>query len=66
MSQTQLLRVHLDKGLTITPMEALSKWGCMRLAARVLDLKACGYPVSKVNHVNSRGKRYAIYWKTRT
>ncbi len=29
----------------ITPLEALTAIGCMRLAARVYDLRAEGYPI---------------------
>ena len=46
MSQTQRLRSFLDKGKPITATQALSELGIARLAARVYDLRASGYPVT--------------------
>ena len=38
-SQTQLIKNHLEQGLSITPLEALNKVGCFRLGARIWDIK---------------------------
>ena len=37
-SQCSAILEHLKKGLSITPLEALSLCGCFRLAARIHDL----------------------------
>ena len=38
-SQCSAILEHLKKGLSITPIEALSLCGCFRLAARIHDLR---------------------------
>ena len=32
---------------SITPLDALREFGCMRLASRVSDLKRKGYPITR-------------------
>ena len=44
-SQTDLILEWMLAGHTITPLEALQKFGCSRLASRVSDIKARGYLV---------------------
>jgi hypothetical protein len=39
MSQLEDIRQHLLSGKTLTPIEALNKYGCFRLGARVYDLR---------------------------
>lgn len=39
-SQKELIRKHLVRRRTITPRQALDLYGCMRLAARVGELRA--------------------------
>jgi hypothetical protein len=41
---TDILRILKLRG-TITPLEALDEVGCFRLAARISDLRAEGYPI---------------------
>ena len=43
MNQTEAILEYLQEGNPITPLEALREFGCMRLAARIADLKAKGY-----------------------
>ena len=38
-SQCSAILEHLKKGLSITPLEALTKFGCFRLSARIHDLR---------------------------
>ena len=64
MTQTELVRQHLESGKTLTPLEALNRYGCLRLAARIADLRREGYPVG--SRMARRGdKRFAEYWKVR-
>lgn len=44
---TQLNRIlaHLQEHETITPLEALSEYGCYRLGARIADLRNQGYDI---------------------
>ena len=46
---------YLRKYGSITPREALDSFGCMRLAARIHDLREEGYPiVSTTVHAENR------------
>lgn len=59
-TQTAQIRAHIVRHNSITPMEALRKYGCLRLAARIWELKESGFSVVKT--MVSRGsKRYARY-----
>jgi hypothetical protein len=44
----------------ITPLDAFIGCGCLRLAARVLDLRRDGYIVDR-KIINQRGKHFAAY-----
>jgi hypothetical protein len=59
-SQTEQIRAHLVSGRDITPLEALQRFGCLRLAARIADLRAQGIPVETVPDQET-GKRFARY-----
>lgn len=47
---------HLKKGLTITSLEALQMFGCMRLASRISDLRKRGenIVVNRVKTANGK------------
>lgn len=62
-SQVKKIKAHLDRGLTITPMEALQSYGCFRLAARIKELRDDGFPVTTVIVETDTGKRIAKYMK---
>lgn len=59
-TQTQQIRAHLLKHNSITPLEALRKFGVMRLAARIRDLRSDGFSVQSVR-VERGGKRFCKY-----
>lgn len=61
-TQNQMIASYLLKGRGITPLEALNKFGCFRLGARIADLKKMGLPIDS-NMVRDKvtGKRYAQY-----
>lgn len=44
-SQTDRILEYLLEGHSITPLEALEKFRCLRLGARIADIKAKGYLV---------------------
>ena len=44
-TQTQQIRAALESGESITPQDAWQKFGCMRLAARIKDLRDEGLPI---------------------
>lgn len=46
MTQCDRILRHLKDYGSITALEAVSEYGCMRLAARIADLKGRGYRIS--------------------
>jgi hypothetical protein len=62
-TQVRQIRQALDDGRKLTPLDAQRDFGCMRLAARIADLKAAGYPVERRMVDTYEGKRVAMYWK---
>jgi len=56
VSQKKEILNHLKQGNKITPIDALKKFGCFRLAARINDLKKEGHRI-----VNVGSKKYAEY-----
>ena len=65
MTQCDKILLHLQTIGSITPVEALDQYGCFRLAARVADLKAEGWPIASeiVQKKNRFGEvvRFAKY-----
>ena len=60
MTQTDLIRQHLESGAEITPLEALDRFGCLRLAARISDLRRDGLEIESTTG-EANGKRFARY-----
>lgn len=60
MTQKQAILTHLQTVGAITPLEALQRYGCFRLGARIADLKADGVAI-KTQMVKENGKRFAKY-----
>jgi ribosomal protein S8 len=52
---------HLQTKGFITPLEALKKFGCFRLAARIFDLRDKGFIIETKIVEEKGGKRYAKY-----
>ena len=59
-SQTAAIREHLQSGKTLTPIQALAKYGCFRLAARIHDLKREGLEII-TTEVPAKGHSFAKY-----
>jgi len=59
-SQLSRIKDHLLKGYGISPLFALNRFGCFRLAPRILDLKNEGM-VIETEMVQYDGKRFARY-----
>jgi hypothetical protein len=60
MSQAKEILQYLKQGRSLTPADALHKFGCFRLAARVDDLRKAGHDVKTVI-IEVNGKRFAEY-----
>lgn len=59
MSQKDRILSYL-KRRPLTPIQALEKFGCFRLAARIEELRSEGYQI-KTERVERGEKRYARY-----
>lgn len=51
---------HLQRGLFISPLEALKQFDCMRLGARIHELRRMGHPIER-KIVRVGRKRFAEY-----
>jgi biotin operon repressor len=60
MTQKEMIRAHLLQGKSITPFDALTDYGCFRLAARIEQLRKEGLQV-KTESETRNGKSYARY-----
>lgn len=59
--QIDMIRKHLEDGKSITPMQALELYGCMRLGARIADIRMRFGLRIKSELKYDNGKRYAEY-----
>lgn len=57
--ETQIL-AYMMNGHTITPLEALNQFGCMRLGARIFDLKHKGINIES-KMIERNGKHFSGY-----
>ena len=60
-SQTNQILEALEAGYRITPLDALNRFGCFRLGARIYDLRRAGHAISKRMVKTASGKRIAEY-----
>ena len=60
MSQAADILAYLKTGASLTPIEALSRFGCLRLAPRCLELREAGYRIETTIRRNGR-KWWAEY-----
>ena len=58
-TQEECLLQYLKWYASITPLEALSAFGCFRLSARIADLRSKGYPIT--TEISEGEKKFAIY-----
>ena len=60
MTQEQRILIYLKTGKSLTPLEALKKFGCFRLAARISDLRSQGHTIW-TNYITKDNKTFAAY-----
>lgn len=60
MSQEQKILAFLKSGRPLTPLQALRKFGCLRLGARIFDIQAHGTLI-KSKMVKKGDKHVAQY-----
>lgn len=61
MTQNENILNILKAGKSITPLYALNKIGCLRLSARIYDLRKQGYKI-KTNYYRKQDKTFAEYY----
>ena len=61
MSQNKQIADYLNKGKKLTPIDALNKFGCFRLAARIADLRNEGMNIVTTNIKLENNKQIAQY-----
>lgn len=64
MTRTQVFQIldHLYRGYTLTALEAVQRFGCLRLAARVEELRRAGHQIETEWIADSEtGKHFARY-----
>ena len=59
-SVIEKLESWLQRGYGITQLQALEKWGCMRLSARIDELRKNGIPIITTT-IKENGKSFAKY-----
>jgi hypothetical protein len=60
-TQTQAILRHMRSGYEITALEALKLFNCMRLAARIADIKDMGIDIADRWITRDDGKRFKAY-----
>ena len=62
MTQNQQILNYLKTGKSLSPIDALNKFGCFRLSGRIYDLKKEGHNI-ETNYVTDKKtkKTYAEY-----
>ncbi|MCK5609269.1 helix-turn-helix domain-containing protein [Candidatus Pacearchaeota archaeon] len=60
MSQEKQILKHLQSRKRLTQFQALTKFGCFRLAARIGNLKEKGHNI-QTTPIYKNGKRFAQY-----
>ena len=61
MSQSEAILLHLQSGEALTAYTALQQFGCLRLAARIDELRRRGVPITTEQIQVGKGKRVAMY-----
>ena len=61
ISQCDSILAALKRGQVITPLDAMQDFNCMRLAARINDLRAMGHEIITHDKHAPSGKRFAGY-----
>ena len=56
LTQCEKILYYMRLNGSITPLDALREFGCMRLASRITDLKAQGYDI--ISKIESNKNRY--------
>lgn len=61
-TQNRAILDYMMQGHAITSLNALNKFGCMRLTSRIHDIKKMGVIVDDEWVKGGNGKKYKRYW----
>ena len=61
MTQSEAVLAWLREGNSLTALDALQRFGTLRLGARIYDLKRAGHSISKRMVITRSGKIVAEY-----
>ena len=59
-TQNERILAYLTRGQALTPMTALNRFGVLRLAARIAELKKRGHDI-RTHMVRRKSKVFAAY-----
>nr|WP_294525791.1 helix-turn-helix domain-containing protein [uncultured Rhodopila sp.] len=62
VTQSAAILRHLRRNPSITPLDALRHYGCLRLGARIWDLRQAGHRIGSHRRKVGAGKWVAEYW----
>jgi hypothetical protein len=64
LTQRQMVLISLQSGYRLTPMLALRRFGCLRLGARIYEIKRMGYKIESRMVETERGSKKYVkeYW----
>lgn len=57
LTQNEAIKLHLEAGHGLTPLDALKLFGCLRLSARIFELKAHGLNIITIPTSVDNGKK---------
>jgi len=60
-TQNEAILAWLETGSGITPLDALQRFGCFRLGARIFELRRMGWEIDSTMVKTVTGKRIALY-----
>ena len=60
-TQCDMIADLLERGFSITSLDALKRFGCMRLASRIHDLRERGMKINACKITTPTGKRVCEY-----
>ena len=61
-TQEKMILKHLQEGHSITPLQALNMFNCLRLSGRIYDIKNKGYVIKDQFITLPNGKRVKEYF----
>ncbi len=61
-TQHAMILSILQRGESLTGLEALERVGTMKLASRVSELRRAGYDIKSETIITQTGKRVSQYW----